>query len=75
METYHQWMGIVLPWTLAGTPVMNAPVGFSSTGLPMGIQIIGKRQAELAVLKMAHAYEAATQWVQKRPPAMVAAMK
>jgi amidase len=75
METYHQWMGIVLPWTLAGTPVMNAPVGFSSTGLPMGIQIISKRQAELAVLKMAHAYEAATGWVQKRPPAIVAAMK
>jgi amidase len=71
METYHQWMGIVLPWTLAGTPVMNAPVGFSATGLPMGIQIIGKRQAELAVLKMAHAYEAATGWVQKRPPAVL----
>jgi amidase len=75
METYHQWMGIVLPWTLAGTPVMNAPVGFNAAGLPMGIQIIGKRQAELAVLQIAHAYEAATQWVQKRPPAMVAAMK
>jgi amidase len=67
METYHQWMGIVLPWTLAGTPVMNAPAGFSATGLPMGIQIIGKRQAELAVLKMAFAYEAATGWVQKHP--------
>jgi amidase len=67
METYHQWMGIVLPWTLAGTPVMNAPVGFSAKGLPMGIQIIGKRQAEMAVLQIAQAYETATQWVQKRP--------
>jgi amidase len=72
METYHQWMGIVLPWTLAGTPVMNAPAGFSATGLPMGIQIIGKRQAEMAVLRMAHAYEQATGWVQKRPPALLA---
>ena len=67
METYHQWMGIVLPWTLAGTPVMNAPAGFSESGVPMGIQIIGRRQAELAVLKMARAYEQATGWVQKRP--------
>jgi amidase len=71
METYHQWMGIVLPWTLAGTTVMNAPAGFSATGLPMGIQIIGKRQSELAVLKMSQAYETATQWVQKRPPALL----
>jgi amidase len=71
METYHQWMGIVLPWTLAGTPIMNAPAGFSASGLPMGIQIIGRRQAEMAVLRMAHAYEAATQWVQKRPPPLV----
>jgi amidase len=72
METYHQWMGIVLPWTLAGTPVMNLPAGFSKDGLPMGVQLIGKRQAELAVLRMARAYEKATGWVQKRPPALLA---
>lgn len=66
METYRQWMGIVLPWTLAGTPVMNAPVGFNAAGLPMGIQIVGKRQADLAVLRMARAYERAMGWVQKR---------
>jgi amidase len=72
METYHQWMGIVLPWTLSGSTIMNAPAGFSATGLPMGIQIISKRQSEMAVLKMAQAYETATQWVQKRPPALLA---
>lgn len=71
METYHQWMGIVLPWSLAGTPVMNVPAGFSADGLPMGIQIIGKRQADLAVLQMARAYEQATGWVQKRPPPLL----
>jgi amidase len=73
METYHQWMGVVLPWTLAGTPVMNAPAGFSADGLPMGIQIIGKRQAEMAVLQMARAYEQATGWVQKRPAPLLKA--
>ncbi len=67
METYHQWMGIVLPWTLAGTPVMNAPAGFSAAGLPMGIQIIGKRQSDFAVLQMARAYETATGWVERHP--------
>jgi amidase len=67
IETYHQWMGIVLPWTLAGTPVMNLPAGFTAAGLPMGVQLIGKRHSEMDVLRMARAYEAATQWVQKRP--------
>jgi amidase len=70
METYHQWMGVVLPWTLAGTPVMNIPAGFSKDGLPMGVQLIGKRQAEMAVLQMARAYERATDWVTKYPPNM-----
>jgi amidase len=70
METYHQWMGIVLPWSLGGNPVMNAPAGFSADGLPMGIQIIGPRRSELEVLKMAKAYETATGWVEKRPPAI-----
>ena len=67
METYHQWMGVVLPWSLAGTPVMNLPAGFSADGLPMGMQLIGKRQSELAVLQMARAYEQATGWVEKYP--------
>jgi amidase len=68
METYHQWMGVVLPWSLAGTPVMNLPAGFSADGLPMGVQLIGKRQSDLAILQMSKAYESATQWVQKSPP-------
>jgi amidase len=67
METYHQWMGVVLPWSLAGTPVMNLPAGFSTDGLPMGMQLIGKRQSEMAVLQMARAYEQATGWVEKFP--------
>ena len=61
-------MGVVLPWSLAGTPVMNLPVGFSKDGLPMGVQLIGKRQSELAVLQMARAYDEATGWVEKFPP-------
>jgi amidase len=73
METYHQWMGIVLPWSLAGTPVMSVPVGFSAGGVPMGMQVIGPRHADFKVLQMAHAYEQATGWVQKRVPAIAKA--
>ncbi len=73
METYHQWMGIVLPWTLAGTPIMNIPVGFSAGGVPMGMQLIGKRHDDFRVMQMARAYEQATGWVQKNVPAIAKA--
>lgn len=68
MDTYHRWMEIVIGGTLSGLPVLNVPAGFSADGLPMGLQIIGKAQADLAVLQMGYAYEQATGWVQKRKP-------
>ena len=73
METYHQWMGIVLPWSLAGTPVMNVPVGFSAGGVPMGMQVIGPRHSDFKVMQMARAYEKATGFAQKHVPAIARA--
>lgn len=68
MDTYHRWMEIVIGPTLAGLPTINVPAGFNAAGLPMGLQVIGRAQADLTVLQIAHAYEQATQWVQKRKP-------
>lgn len=67
MDTYHRWMEVVIGGTLSGLPVINVPAGFGPTGLPMGLQIIGKAQADLAVLQMAYAYEQASPYTQKRP--------
>lgn len=69
MDTYHRWMEIVVPWTLAGCPVLNVPVGFDATGRPMGMQLIGPPRGDLKVLQLGLAYERATRWVQRRPPA------
>ncbi|TRN80722.1 amidase [Pseudomonas syringae] len=71
MDTYHRWMEVVIGATLAGLPAMSVPVGFGANGMPMGIQIIGKPQADLAVLQLAHAHEASTRWVERRPPALL----
>ena len=71
MDTYHRWMEVVIPATLSGCPVANVPVGFNEQGLPMGIQIIGKHQADMAVLQLAHAYEQASRWYQRCPPPML----
>jgi amidase len=73
MDTYHRWMEVVVPGTMAGCPVISVPAGFNSAGLPMGLQIIGKAQADLAVLQLAFAYEQATQWVQRRLPRLLSA--
>ncbi|MFN6998323.1 MAG: amidase, partial [Aquincola tertiaricarbonis] len=73
MDTYHRWMEVVVPGTLAGLPVMNVPAGFATEGphrgLPMGLQVMGRPQADASVLQLAHAHEQATRWVAtQRPP-------
>jgi amidase len=70
MDTYDRWMEVCLFATLIGSPAINVPVGFKD-GLPMGMQIIGRNHADLAVLQLAYSYEQATQWVSKHPPPLL----
>ena len=69
MDTYHRWMEIVTPFTLAGLPVASVPVGFDARGLPMGMQVAGPARADLRVLALARAWERIAPW-QQRPPAL-----
>jgi len=71
MDTYHRWMEVVVPASLLNCPVIGVPVGFNAAGLPMGMQIIGKNHADLAVLQIAYAHEQATHWVQRRTPSLL----
>jgi aspartyl-tRNA(Asn)/glutamyl-tRNA(Gln) amidotransferase subunit A len=50
-----------------GLPTMTVPCGFSSAGLPIGLQLSGSHFAEATVLAVAHAYEQATEWHKRRP--------
>jgi len=68
MDSYHRWMEVVAGVTVAGLPAISVPAGFDERGLPMGIQLIGPPQGDLSVLKLARAYELATDWVRRRPP-------
>ncbi len=61
MDTYHRWMEVVIYATFAGLPCISVPVGFGPTGLPMGMQLIGRPRADLEVLQLAHAYEQTAQ--------------
>ncbi len=52
---------------LAGVPALSLPCGFDSGGLPIGLQIIGKHFDESTILRIAFAYEQATEWHKKKP--------
>jgi aspartyl-tRNA(Asn)/glutamyl-tRNA(Gln) amidotransferase subunit A len=55
------------PFDVLGLPAMTVPCGFTRTGLPIGLQIVGAPFAEPTVLAMAHAYERATDWHTRQP--------
>ena len=61
----------VLPVTMSGCPALAAPAGFNAQGLPMGIQIVGPNQADLACLQLAYTYDGATAWATRRLPPLL----
>ena len=61
------WL-LTYPFNLTGQPAISVPCGFSDEGLPIGLQIVGRRHADAAVLRAAAAYEHAASWAEQRPP-------
>jgi aspartyl-tRNA(Asn)/glutamyl-tRNA(Gln) amidotransferase subunit A len=57
------------PFNVWGLPAISVPCGFTKSGLPIGLQIAGPQWREDLVLRLASAYEAATEW-HKRSPAV-----
>lgn len=68
MHTYIDWMASCYAITLTALPAISVPAGFSPEGLPVGIQIVGRRHADFQVLQLAHAFEQATRHTDRRPP-------
>jgi aspartyl-tRNA(Asn)/glutamyl-tRNA(Gln) amidotransferase subunit A len=56
------------PFNLLGWPAISIPCGFSSEGMPIGLQVVGKPFEDELVLRVAHAYEQSTDWHKRRPP-------
>jgi aspartyl-tRNA(Asn)/glutamyl-tRNA(Gln) amidotransferase subunit A len=55
------------PFNLTGQPALSIPCGFTTSGLPLALQIVGKPFDEATVLQVGHAYEAHTNWRDRRP--------
>jgi aspartyl-tRNA(Asn)/glutamyl-tRNA(Gln) amidotransferase subunit A len=58
---------LTIPVNMAGLPAISVPCGFTSDGLPIGMQLIGPALSEEILLRLAYTYEQATPWQSKRP--------
>ena len=61
------WYPYTHPFNLTGHPALTLPCGWATDGLPIGLQIVGRRLADETVLRAAALFEAAHPWAHKRP--------
>ncbi len=67
MTTYLDWMESCWSITVLGGPAISVPCGFTDDGLPIGLQIVGRRGDDAGVLRLARAFEEATRVGEIRP--------
>jgi aspartyl-tRNA(Asn)/glutamyl-tRNA(Gln) amidotransferase subunit A len=58
---------LTFPFNISGQPALTVPCGFSNTGMPIGLQIVGRQFDEATVLRIGHAYQRDTDWHLRRP--------
>lgn len=71
MEHYVAWMKSTFRTSTTLQPALSVPAGFTDDGLPVGIQIVGRMRADVTVLRVGAAFEAATGVGCRRPPMAV----
>ena len=68
MENYISWMKSAYYISTVGNPAISVPCAFSQSGLPIGLQIVGRHHEERGILQLAYAFEQATNIGRRRPP-------
>lgn len=68
MESYIAWMKSTYWISATCRPAISVPAGFTDDGLPVGIQIVGRYRRDYSVLQLAHDFEQATRFGDRRPP-------
>ncbi len=64
---WTSWTPYTYPFNLTQQPALSVPCGFTSDGLPVGLQIVGARHADALTLRVGQAYQAATDWHTRTP--------
>ena len=68
MTTYLDWMRSCYYISVTGLPAISVPCGFTSDGLPVGIQIVSRHRQDISLLQLAYAFEQATEFWKRHPP-------
>jgi amidase len=68
MEHYIDWQKSCYRISACGNPAISVPAGFTSTGLPVGVQLIGRHRDDFGLLQLAHAFETVSPAARRRPP-------
>jgi amidase len=70
MKSYLEWMEVCYAITLTSLPAISVPCGFTRDGMPVGLQIVGRKNDDLGVLQLAHAFEKAANVPRPRVPVL-----
>jgi aspartyl-tRNA(Asn)/glutamyl-tRNA(Gln) amidotransferase subunit A len=62
------WLSFTFPFNFTGQPAATVPAGFTQDGLPIGLQIVGRRLDDALVLRASAAFETAAPWRDRWPP-------
>jgi aspartyl-tRNA(Asn)/glutamyl-tRNA(Gln) amidotransferase subunit A len=62
------WLSFTFPFNFTGQPAATVPAGFTEDGLPIGLQIVGRRRDDALVLRASAAFETAAPWRDRWPP-------
>jgi aspartyl-tRNA(Asn)/glutamyl-tRNA(Gln) amidotransferase subunit A len=65
--SHSGWYAFTFPFNVTGLPAASIPCGFTQDGLPIGMQIVGRRLDDLTVLQVAKAFEEIAPWQDKKP--------
>jgi amidase len=68
LRELFQWLVFTFPFNATGQPAFSIPNGFSATGLPIGLQIVGRQNDEAGIIALAAQFEEARPWKDKHPP-------
>jgi amidase len=72
LDELWTWIAFEYPFNATGQPAVTIPAGFSSAGLPIGFQIVGRPNGDFDLLALAATFEAARPWLHLRPPLLEA---